>query len=179
MPGVSTIDQINEFLRDAATYGYVDFHSVERSTDGEDAMILWRRRGETRRENWFDVQNGVLEVMNLHLDSEVTLGQLVDTYGLPDKFEAGLSLHPGPVCVVVDLFYGTVGMMPELRPESEHPVLREDTRVVRSWYFEPTTLEGFYAAVARNKGEPLQDYQFDWLDDWGDWPGYGPVELTY
>lgn len=179
VPGLSTIDQINEFLRDANTYRYIDVHSVERSGDGEDAIITWRRRGETQRENWFDVQNGVLEVMNLHLDSEVTLAQLVEKYGLPDKFEAGLSLHPGPVDVTVDLFYGTVGMMPEVRLESPNPVLEEDTRVVRTWYFEPSTLEGFYAAVAGNKGEPLEDYQLDWLDDWGDWPGYGPVELTY
>jgi len=174
IPGESTEEEVDRFLR---TSGYVDAHTV--SEDGYEGgvAISWQRRGQAGAWNMFDLQDGVLQVMRMYCDSEVVLEQLIDRYGAPDKFEAGLVMLDGPVHTKVDLFYRGLGMMVELRLPGDGPVLSPDTRVLKVQYFEPAALEEVLATIWLKKGVSLADLELRWLEDWHQWQGYGPVQL--
>ena len=174
VPGVSTEEEVDGFLR---TNEYVDFHTVYEDSYEGGVAVRWQRRGQTDAWNMFDVQDGVLEVMRMYPDSEVVLEQLIDRYGAPDKFEAGLVMLDGPVHTKVDLFYRDLGMMIELHLPAEGPELRPETRVVRIQYFQPDALEDVLATIWLKKGASLADLELQWLEDWRDWQGYGPVQL--
>jgi hypothetical protein len=177
VPGVSTEQDIIQFLD--TRQQQVDPFSVERDSHDGAVVVRWRTTRQTQGENWFELHNGVLQTMNLHMDSPLTLGELLEAFGAPDKLEAGYSVESGPVHIVVDMFYGRLGLAPELYVATDDPVLRESTPVVRTWIFEPGTLQDFYTVLVGEKGEPLPDYALQWLRDWRDWPGYGPLRLTY
>lgn len=161
---------------------YVRSYTVEPGGDADVVVIGWRPATvawEPRRRNVFDLQDGILEVMKLYLDSDVKLEQVVERHGAPDKAEAGLSMHPEPVYVSVHAFYRELGMMVELHLPADDPTIRPKTNVIRVWYFEPAPLDKVYAALQGKKGKPLEDFELEWLQDWRDWRGYGLVEPTY
>ena len=174
VPGVSSEEEVDELLR---TNEYVHFHTVYDDRYEGGVATRWQRRGQTGAWNMFDVQDGVLEVMRMYCDSEVLLEQLIDRYGAPDKFEAGLVMLDGPVHTKVDLFYLELGMMIELHLPADGPVLSPDTRVLKIQYFEPDALEDVLATIWLKKGVSLADLELRWLEDWRDWQGYGPLEV--
>ena len=179
VPGVSTQEDVDEFL---TTSEYVGRYTTGPGRYEGIVLIRWRPRGigwEAGRWNTFDVQDGILEIMSMYTDTEVRLGQLVDTYGPPDKFEASLSLHPEPVYILVGLFYSELGMIPDLHLTLDDPQLTPETKVIRVWYLEPGPLENTLATLEGKKGQPLEGFELEWLEDWHDWKGYGPVELSY
>jgi hypothetical protein len=174
IPGVSTEEEVDRFLR---TSQYVDTHTVSEDGYESGVAISWQRRGQGGAWNIFDLQDGVLQVIRMYCDSEVVLEQLIDRYGSPDMFEAGLVMLDGPVHTKVDLFYRGLGMMVELRLPGDRPVLSPDTRVIKVQYFEPGALEEVLATIWLKKGVSLADLELRWLEDWRQWQGYGPVEL--
>ncbi|NIN68634.1 MAG: hypothetical protein GTO63_28795, partial [Anaerolineae bacterium] len=72
VPGTSTEAEVDEFL---AASEYVDGVSKEEYWKTHD--IRWRpRRQIPGRDNSFAARNGMLIIMRMYLDSEVTLGQV-------------------------------------------------------------------------------------------------------
>jgi len=177
-PGVSTEQDVMHFLD--TRQDYVDPCSVERNAHAGSILVTWKTTGRAQKENWFELHNGVLQLTNLHMDTPLTLGQLLEAFGPPDKYEAAWSLlPPEPVHMVVELFYGDLGLAPELYVAPDDLVLTESTPVVRTWLFEPGTLEHFCTVLEGEEGKSLPDYAVKWLEGWRDWPGYGAVEPTY
>lgn len=180
VPGVSTQEEVEELLR---TSRYVDPESIYKDTQWGPVAIWWQRRWQTQGENSFTVQDGVLEVMSMYLDSQVTVEQLMNRYGPPDKFAADFSVHPEPVYIVVHLFYRELGMMLELRLSEDDRELSPEAEIVRIRYFEPAALDDLRVTLVWGKGRVLEDDQLElleqWLQGWHDWQGYGTLEPNY
>ena len=172
-PGSSTEDDVRQFLR-SGEYAVGPYAVIDRSEDGL-LIMLWDRRGLGGQKNEFQIQDDVLSLMSMYVDSDVTLEQVLDKYGGPDKQAADLIMS-GRVYTLVGLFYREVGMILDLYLYDDLPQLKPETKVVRVWYFEPVSLEEAIAVLARKKGQALEDFELEQLGYWHDWQGYGVVE---
>jgi hypothetical protein len=174
VPGTSTEAEADAFL---AASEYVDGVHKEEYWKVHEAQ--WRPSRQTSVTNSFAARNGVLIIMNMYLDSVVTLGQVVERYGPPDKFEARRSAHPEPVYIVVSLFYREHGMMLGLRLSDDDPELRPETEVVTVEYYQPAPLEEVLLTSAWGYAKPRTENELKWLEeslkDWRNWQGYGSV----
>lgn len=173
VPGSSTEDDVRQFLR-SGEYA-VGPYAVHPGTHDDVLVMRWDRRGLGGQKNMFHTQDGVLSLMSMYTDSEVTLEQVVRRYGAPDKYAAGLKMS-GRIHTLVSLFYREVGMILDLYLYDEVPQLKPETQVARVWYFEPATLEEAIATQQGKKGQALEDFELQWLEYWHDWGGYGTVE---
>jgi hypothetical protein len=97
-PGQSTLQEVNEFMR---TSGFVNPGSVHRSQlhrSGQwvGVSIWWRSTvGGGSRSNKFIVEGGVLDSVTIYPDYVLTLQRLIDRYGPPENYVAGLPIS-GP-----------------------------------------------------------------------------------
>ena len=176
VPGTSTEEEVRQFLR-SGQYAAGPYSVIQRSQGGV-LVMKWDRRGSDGEQNTFDIQDGVLSLMSMSVDSDVTLEQVLDRHGNPDHFAAGLKMS-GRVYTRVSLFYRQPGMILDLYLYQDVPELKPDTKVVRVWYFEPVPLEQAIATLEGKKGEPLEDFQLEWLNYWHHWEGYGVVETDH
>jgi len=173
VPGSSTEDDVRRFLSGSE---YVAGLYAVHSGAHEGLIVLrWDRRGTSGQESAFHIQDGVLSLMSMYVESDVTLEQVVGRFGTPDEFAAGLKMS-GRIYALVTLFYREPGMILELHLYDDVPELKPETKVVRVWYFEPVPLEEAIAVQQGKKGEPLEDFELEWLGYWHDWQGYGVVE---
>ena len=173
VPGSSTEDDVRQFLR-SGEYAVGPYAVIDRSEEGV-LVILWDRRGLGGQRNEFQMQDHVLSLMSMYVDSDVTLEQVLNRYGAPSKFEAGLNLS-GRVYTWVSLFYHEDGMMLDLYLYDNVPQLKPETEVARVSYFEAVPLDEAIATLQGKKGQALEDFELQWLEYWHDWEGYGVVE---
>jgi hypothetical protein len=180
VPGVSTLGEVDHVL---STSPYVAPGSVYRDSYGDILSVLWRPRWQSPADNRFVVRGELLQDIQMYVEPDVTIGQVVDRWGPPDRFQAGRSMHPEPVYVAVDLFYRELGMMVQLELSANDPELTREAEIARVHYFEPAPLDEVLAGLVWGKGAVLGEEQVQalehWLEGWQDWEGYGPVELTY
>lgn len=106
--------------------------------------------------------------MQILLDYDLTLEQLLQRYGPPDKFDAVDAGPPERPYVAVSLYYPERGIMVQLELPITRVELRPDTKVIRVWYMPPTTLEG----IARAMGVP---HPGDFVRRLQNWQGYGQI----
>jgi hypothetical protein len=178
VPGVSTEEEVDEFVR---TSELVDQTTLFRGdiTRGTGQVVgvsvqWWSRAdmaGVPRQfGNDFTLEGGVLQYMTIFLDVEVTLEDLLERYGAPEKFTAW---HEGVEVsyVRVTLYYPNHGFTGTLTISRYEPQLRPETEVLRVWYFQPAPLEEFLE-LSRDIGYPTVSDEV--LQDWH---GYGPIEL--
>lgn len=107
--------------------------------------------------------------MEILLDYELTLQQLLDRYGPPQKFAAVRTGIPERPYVGVALYYPEHGMVLQLELAVDGLDLRPDTEVVRAWYMRPTELEDLLAGLGVAQPDDL-------VKPLRDWQGYGPIE---
>jgi len=176
-PGQSTLQEVNEFMR---TSGFVNPGSVHRSQlhrSGQwvGVSIWWRSTvGGGSRSNKFIVEGGVLDSVTIYPDYVLTLQRLIDRYGPPERYVAGLPIS-GPLYYEVTLFYPTYGFTTELVVPYDDGTLQPETRVASVWYFRAATMERFVelgCEAGYLGGAPDKS-----LEALRDWPGYGPIEL--
>ena len=176
VPGSSTEEDVRQFLR-SGEYTVGPYAAIERSQQGV-LVLKWDRRGLGGQKNEFQIQDDVLTLMGMYVDSDVTLEQVVNQYGAPDRSAANLNMS-ARVYTLVGLFYREVGMILDLYLYDDVPQLKPETRVARVWYFEPVSLEEAIAVLAGKKGQALEDFELEQLGWWHDWQGYGVVELDH
>jgi hypothetical protein len=167
-PGQSTGDDVEDFLETSHLVGQV----VDQSEHG---YVYWQsvvgdaRRNpvSTYRTNCLHVgEDDLLEHVRIYLDYDLTLEQLLQRYGTPDRMGAGPAGTPERPWIAIGLFYPQRGMMLTLELPVNDKVLRPETRVVWVYYVAPTTLQDLPSAlVGENPEETLQP-----------WPGYGSIE---
>ena len=178
-PGVSTEDEVNDFLRSSEL---VDQSSIFR---GE----VTRDRGEVvgTTMQWWSTANmsslprqlgnnsvimqGLLQYLTIWLDSEVTLQDLLERYGDPDKFTAWLEPVDPPRVVVV-LLYPRHGFEATLTIPRDDVQLRPESEIVRVWYFRSASQIEDYLRLCREIGYPCASE-----DTLQEWHGYGPIDL--
>lgn len=179
-PGVSTEEEVNDFLRSS---DLVDQSSIFR---GE----LTRDRGEVvgTTIQWWSTANmsnvprqfgnnclimeGLLQGSIIWLDSEVTLQDLLERYGAPAKFTAWMEGVESPY-VKVTLFYPRHGFEATLMIRQGEVELRPESEIVSVWYFRSASQIEDYLRLCREIG-------YQWSEDiLQDWHGYGPIDLIH
>ena len=178
-PGVSTLQEVNEFVR---TSGFVNPQTLFRSgvyRGGERVglSIEWgSAAGRGRGYNDFIVESGVLKYIIIYPDYDLSLERLFERYGPPEKYVANLR-GVERRWVEVTLYYPTHGFTVELvrRYDDTTLTLKPESRVASVWYFRAAPLERFLelgCEAGIYGGTPD-----DWLESLRDWPGYGPIPL--
>jgi hypothetical protein len=178
-PGESTENEVVEFIR--ATK-YVDPRTIYRGKvyrGGEvvGVSIQWRSTAAVSRSvesNAFVIEDGLLESIVIYPDREVTLENVVERYGSPEKFRAFVAGFHQPY-VSLTVYYPTHGFTADLELTIDDPRLRPDSEVVRVWYFRAAPLERFVELACdagRFSGPPYKV-----LARLRDWEGYGPKGL--
>lgn len=187
-PGVSTEDEVNEFL---LTSELVDRSTIFRrdvtvaSGDVVGETVQWWSKADTASgwrqprqfgnefmlEDGLLQKHGLLQCMTIFLDYEVTLEDLLERYGPPEKFTAwyeGVEVW----YIKVTLYYPRHGFETTLIIPPDDPQLRPESEVTRVWYFRAAPLEEFFE-LTRDSGYPTVSEEV--LQEWH---GYGPIELV-
>ena len=177
-PGVSTAQQVEHFL---GASQYVKPDSVHReawgwrdlTTISWESTAWWIGKAEP---NALIVQGDTLMVISIQLDYELTLEDLLDRYGPPQRYWARWRGWGG-ADVIVNLYYPTTGLVTKLVVESSpsdgHHRLEPDSLVTRVWYCPSTSLDGL-ADLGDLIPLPPREYMDTDLNDWG---GYGAIEV--
>jgi hypothetical protein len=155
--------------------------SLRQGRSGCGQVIEWENPVECLRNgprsgwtsNYLCISNAVLKVLRIYLVYDLTLEQLLDKYGTPEAFRAHTEGNPERPYVEVNLYYPEYGLVCQLELPANDVQLKSETKVVRAWYFEPTSLEGL---LDLRGAIPFtaREYMHDVLQDW---QGYGPIEL--
>jgi len=177
-PGQSTEQEFAALL-DASEQ--VDHGSVRRESGGCGELTYWRNRvpfaSLSTRSGWTSnyacTSHKVLKVVMEYLPYEVRMEQLFDNYGPPDALRAQPAGIPERPYVEVSLYYPARGLMCQLELADADEPLKAETRVIRAWYFAPTSLESL-ANPGSGVPFPPAEYAADVLQEW---PGYGAIEL--
>ena len=176
-PGVSTEDQVNEFLRSSPFVQRSTIYRarVARGAEMAGVSIDWLSTANVQGAhavNSFRVQHGVLRDLMVYLDSKATLKQLLDVYGAPAAFSAG---RTGVEFTRVDvvLLYPEHGFIAFLALDAYHPSLHPDSTLSKVWYFETAPLDEFLE-LTREVGFFSGSVG---VDSFRDWEGYGPIAV--
>ncbi len=119
--------------------------------------------------------------VSMGLESEISLGEVLDKYGPPDKYQAyetTFTLLAGGHArgVMLVLYYVQRGFILEawmLVSEPSGKTVTADADVTLDWvhYFPPTTTERL------SDGIPQLKRRFRWDGPLHDWQGLGPIEV--
>ncbi|MGB9300316.1 MAG: hypothetical protein WCD51_06950 [Anaerolineae bacterium] len=171
-PGVSTEHEVLEYA--ASSYRLADSY---RDTSAGRTVIQWQTHcAVTQRvDNFLLIRDDVLTVIMVCLDYEFTLEQLLETYGPPEKFRANWK-GGSSIDAEVILFHPALGLTSrlELKPSDGSYELRPQSKVMRVWYFAPTSLDGLFNVAG---WVPFPDKREDAEIVLQDWQGYGLIEL--
>jgi hypothetical protein len=178
IPGQSTEQELAALL-DASEQ--VDPGSLRRESGGCGQLTYWRNRETfaslSPRSGWTSnyacTSRKVLKVVMEYLVYEVKLEQLLDNYGPPEALRAQPAGIPERPYVEVNLYYPARGLMCQLELADQDEPLQPETRVVRAWYFAPTSLESL-ADPGSGVPYPPAEYAPDVLQEW---QGYGRVQV--
>jgi hypothetical protein len=172
-PGVSTEEEVLEYA--ASSHDLADYHL---DTSASRTVIQWQTPcGASQRvDNFLLIRDDMLSVIMVCLDYELTLAQSLETYGPPESFRANRK-GGSSIDAEVILFHPTLGLASrlELKPSAEGYELRPDGKVMRVWYFAPTSLDGLSGLAG---WIPFPDKRENAEIVLQDWQGYGFIELV-
>jgi hypothetical protein len=175
--GVSTEDEAERLLTSSGLVNRDSIYRGSLSRGGETVgvSIQWLSTANVQgahARNSFSMEDGILRDMTIWLDAEVSLAELIDGYGPPEKYLAALSgIHFTEVRV--SLFYPEDGFTARVELPRHDASLRPDTNVASVWYFKSASLDRFLE-LGRDNGHFGANVQPEALSDW---EGYGPVEV--
>ena len=129
-----------------------------------------------RVDNFLLIRDDVLNVIMVCLDYDLTLGQLLERYGPPEKFRANWK-GGSSIDAEVILFHPGLGLTSrlELKPSDGGYELRPESKVMRVWYFAPTSLDGLFDLAGWIPFPDKREHAEIVLQDW---QGYGFIELV-
>lgn len=177
-PGVSTHEEVNEFIRTSRFVNPQTLHvTALRTGDGQrvGVSISWSTT-VGRGGGYIDlaVKGGVLNNMIIYPNYDLTVGSLLETYGPPERVNVGITGSFGHIPAVgVTLFYPTNGFTAYLELPIDDARLGPDSTVLRLWYSQAAPLEQFLELGKGYLGRTPER----WLESLREWPGYGQLEL--
>lgn len=173
-PGVSTAQQVEDFL---SASQYVKPDSLDRERWGTTRTISWESTAwwtANAAPNALTLHGDTLMVIWIQLDYELTLEDLLDRYGPPQRYWARWRGWGG-ADAIVNLYYPTLGLVPRLvlEPSDDHHKLEPHSLVMGVWYCPSTSLEGL-----ADLGDFIPFPPRQYIDtDLHDWRGYGAIEV--
>jgi hypothetical protein len=177
-PGVSTEEEVNDFLRSSELVDQASIFRGEVTRDRGEVVgttIQWwstANMSNVPRQFGNDclITEGLLQDLIIWLDSEVTLEDLLERYGAPVKFTAWMEGVESRY-VKVTLLYPRYGFEATLIIRQGEVELRPDSEIVRVWYFRSASQLDEYLRLCREIGNLWSE------DTLQDWHGYGPIDL--
>jgi len=176
-PGESTLEDVSEFMR---TSGFVSpltvFHGrITRGGEVVGVSIQWDSTNG-RGGGDFAIEDGVLKDMFIYPSYHLTLEDLVERYGPPEKFHVMVT-GPHVPLLQVTLFYPSYGFTASLELPVDEPVLRPESSIIQVWYSQAGSLETFIERGISYLGSFLGTTPEQWSESLRDWPGYGAIEV--
>jgi hypothetical protein len=183
-PGESTLEEVDEFIRTSGFVNTRTMYRVRMTRGGEvvEVDISWdSAAGGFGPHNSFRVQGGVLKDITIRPDYALTLEQIFERYGPPEKYHAILQ-EVEVRFADITLFYPAHGFIVYLsrRPDctdsgAPEITLAPESQVGSVWYFRAAPLERFLELRDEaGYGGPPPDRILESLHDW---EGYGLIEL--
>ena len=180
VPGVTTFEEAQSQLETSpfVRKGSLDYHVAE-SGETHD-RFSWHGRS-TKYYNYLYLREGKVVLIDIHPDYTLTLGQVVDKFGPPERVYVGLGL--GGNLLIAYLDYPAQG----LRFTAEWPVrdrterrivdsgialLTEDREIVEVAYFAPGPLEDVLQNPHRY---PPKGRVEEYLERAQEWEGFGRI----
>lgn len=173
VPQKTTPDEAKDILSKSS---YVQKNSVNEEQTDQGQILSWRSNvGD--QSNFLGVHNGTVESIYITLDFSMSVKQLVDKYGPPDKV-AALGVSSDGTKARVFLYYlgrGFVAVSPDLA-SSESISLSEGTPIHDLIYHPPvSTLDELQRDIFKNPEDAVQFF----VGNSYDWAGYGPVKVVW
>lgn len=178
-PGISDLEEVRKSL---ATNPHVDQANIrEQQITGDMVQVDWPEPGLFSGLGLLLLRNDVVELIVLRgMRNRLTLGQVVEKYGAPEKVAAWYA-WAGGTAYYIRLYYPSRGLIfnvntrPRASPTADTDVITEDMRATHVYYFAPTSMEDLlltvFIPVASEKGPRM-------LEKLQDWPGFGPITLS-
>lgn len=173
VPGVSTEEEVLQYMADSKYVG----HHYRDPFAGSNTIWWQSTLGDRSQRTWnaFGIRDGMLADMVIFLDYEFTLEELLIRYGDPERFRAQWDTGSSADAEVT-LYYPRLGMIPqlELKPSDGYHELHPESKVIRVWYFPPTSLNGLFYLAGDIPFPDKREHAEIVLQDW---QGYGRIEL--
>lgn len=145
--------------------GDIAWHSYASSENPDAINVVW-------------IQEGTVSLIQLTIGFELTLKDVLDKYGPPEKYAAYMSSNVENIRSDVHFVYPQQGIIFTSRfegylPPSESLVLEPSTPVTLVHYFAPAPIDTLTQEYPR-LGWSIELKKAHWKD----WTGLGPVELV-
>lgn len=180
-PGVTTEQEARRLLKDSpfVRKDSLDYAIANWKTGGDYDWFVWHGRNKKYR-NALYLREGKVELIRIHPDYTLTLGQIIDKFGPPERVYVGLGL--GGNLLIAYLDYPAQG----LRFTAEWPVsdrtergmvssgvalLTEEREVVDVAYFVPGPLEEVLQNPYLDAPAEVEEY----LKRAQEWEGFGRI----
>jgi len=178
-PGVSTEEEVREFVRTSELVDQSELYIRERTEDTGEVVgvsVHWWSRANTPRVptqfgNNVITRDGVVEEITVFLDSDVTLADLLERYGEPHRWSVTWVSIEMPD-LDVTLYYPNHGFRAQLILPADDRLLRPESIVHLVRYHVVVPPENFLE-LGPEAGY-FNAYEADSLRDW---EGYGIVSL--
>ena len=177
-PGVSDLEEVRQSL---ATNPHVDQASIrEQQGTGDMVQVDWLERGLFSGLGLLSLRNDVVERIDLRMRYKITLGQVVEKYGPPEKVAAWYARAAG-TAYYIRLYYPSKGLLflvdtrPRASPLGDTDVITEDMVITDVLYFAPTSIEDLLLSDLIPIGNEKGPHMLERLQDW---PGFGPITLS-
>jgi len=177
-PGISHLEEVRQSL---ATNPHVDQASIrEQQITGDRVQVDWLERGLFSGLGLLFLRNDVVERIYLRMRCNITLGQVVEKYGPPEKVAAWYARAAG-TAYYIRLYYPSKGLLffvdtrPIASPTADTDVITEDMVITDVLYYAPTSIEDLLLSdlmpVESEEGPHM-------LKKLQDWQGFGPITLS-
>jgi hypothetical protein len=178
-PGESTEQDVYEFVQTSELVdrcGGIFCSDITTAAAGVIGVSIQWGSTHGRGGGDFNIQDGVLEDMFIYPSYHLTLEDLIERYGPPDKFHVMVTGLHVPA-LEVTLFYPSYGFTADLELPVDEPVLRPESSIVRLWHSRAGPLETFIELGISYLGSYLGTSPEQWSESLRDWPGYGAIEV--
>jgi hypothetical protein len=178
-PGVTTEQEARSLLKGSpyVRKDSLDYHIAEWKVGGEYDWFSWHSRS-MKYYNRLYIREGKVVLVQIHPDYTLTLGQVVDKFGPPERVYATLAGGGAALTVQVDYpaqglrFTGQWPVSDRSRVAGGTALITEDLRIVDVYYFVPGSLEDLLRASV---GTPWEVEEY--LNRSQEWKGFGRVPL--
>lgn len=174
LPGVTTAAEVSDILQ------RLDFIDQDRLWASEREYFAWHSTAsdaDPAVSSYVLSRAGVVSGIEIGLDFELSLGEVMEKYGPPEKFVAYQSPRVEKIQSDVHFFYPQRGLIftswiDGYVPPGEPLMLVPSTLVTFVRYFAPAPIENLMREYPELNTAVLHGEDY-----WQDWPGYGPVKL--
>jgi hypothetical protein len=171
IPGVTTKDRAIEILKQIS---YIKSESIKETGTINLGGCLWSWNVSGRRlQPGLEWKDGIVSEITLGLAYDLTLQEVLNQLGLPDKISIVDGGIPEHWFWIVDLFYLSKGVQIEAYTAEYSTIVEPTTEIGAIILYSPASLDNFIEELYPDSG----DGHNKWLYEY--WQGYGDLITLY